>query len=182
MTPNDPGDDLRERCNALVSDPSLQPEYSKDGKLMRTFCNFGALRMAQAAGCSEFDGKDVTADVMYSIMALNKTGRWKRVENRIAVLHALDGGLAFAAATGSSMKAGHGHIAVIRPEGMQRSGTLGHDVPIVANIGQGDPDAPLVDTGKDTGIKTRRNWSCKVSQAFPCKKHGEPSYFIWRNV
>lgn len=181
MPPNDPGDDLRERCDALVSDPSLQPEYSRDGKPLRTFCNFGARRMAQASGCREFDG-DMNADAMYAAMTANKTGKWEKVDGRAAALHAIDGGLVFACATSVSMRAAHGHIAVVRPEGTQKSATLGHDVPMVANIGVGDPSAPLIDTGKDMGIKTRRNWNCKVSQAFPCKKYGEPSYFIWRNT
>ena len=175
----DPGDALKDLCDALVADVSLQPEYSKDGRVLRTFCNFGARKMAQAAGCLEFNG-DINADDMNKVMVSNKTGKWEKVSGRTAVLYAIDGGLAFASATGASMKAAHGHIAVIRPEGMQKSLTLGHDVPIVANIGVGDPSAPLVDT--DKGTKTRKNWDCKVSQAFPCKKYGEPSYFIWRNT
>ena len=180
MVPNEPGDDLRERCDALVIDTSLQPEYSRDGKLLRTFCNFGARRMAQAAGCHEFDG-DMNADAMHAVMEANKTGKWKMADGRGAALHAMDGGLAFACATGASMKESHGHIAVVRPEGTQKSLTLGLDVPMVANIGAGDPNFPLVDS-KNGMNKTRRNWSCKVSQAFPCKRCGEPSYFIWRKT
>lgn len=173
MTPPDPGEILKAACDGVVAATELRPEYSvKSGKLLRTFCNIGARRVAQAMGCHDFDDTDLNADAMHALML----AKWKKVDSREAVLHALDGGLAFASMTGKQLGDEHGHIAAVRPEARQRSGSLGVDVPMVANVGKGDPDAPML-PGAQTGIKTKRNWNCKSSQAFPVSK-GEPDYFI----
>lgn len=175
MSETDPGSVYKAACDAAVAAPELRPEYSTDGALLKTFCNLGARRVAQAKACHDFDDMNLNADAMHAVMA----AKWSKVDARAAVLHALDGGLAFASMTGAQLGEAHGHIAAVRPEAMQASGTLGIDVPMVANIGKGDPDAPLVDSGRK-GVKTKRNWNCKASQAFPMKAKGAPDYFTWR--
>lgn len=172
MADQDPGAVLKTACDAVVAAPELRPEYSSAGDLLETFCNIGARRVAQAMGCHDFDDVNLNADAMHAIM----TAGWLRVTGAEATLHALDGGLAFASVTGAMIGETHGHIAAIRPESRQPSNTLKCDVPVVANVGRGDPQAPLV-AGPRAGIKTKRNWNCRVSQAFPVAK-GEPNYFV----
>jgi hypothetical protein len=174
----DRGELLKAACDAVVADPALQPEYSaKTGLLIATHCDDGAAHVARAMGCEEFADPDLTADLMHALMTANASGRWRRVSGQEAVFHALDGGLAFAAATGAMLGEKHGHICAIRPEARQFSSSLNRDVPMVANVGKGDPSAPLVD-GPAKGLRTKRNWNCRVSGAFPVAK-GEPEYFIW---
>lgn len=177
MTDKHPGEVLRAACDDAVAAPELRPEYAATGGTspIRTFCNLGARRIAQAMGCKDFDAQDLNADAMHDIMARS----WGKVAAQAAVMHALDGGLAFASMTGSQLGSAHGHLAALRPEAMQASGSLGRDVPMLANIGVGDPDAPLIASGR-AGIKTKRNWNCKASQAFPMKAKGDPDFFIWR--
>src|SRR3990167_9399425 len=126
MADIDRGAILKAACDLTVAAEELRPEYSaKDGKLLRTFCNIGARRIANLMECPDFDDVNLIADDMHAIM----TAKWKKVDARGAVLHALDGGLAFAAMTSKQLNDAHGHITAIRPEGMQQSGTLGIDVP-----------------------------------------------------
>lgn len=175
----DAGEILKAACDSVVAAEELRPEYSADGKkLLKSFCNIGARRVAEACGCFELDSPEENADVMHDLMVANASGRWKKVLGAEAVLHALDGGLAFAIARSTQLNEDHGHICAIRPESMQPSASAGHDVPIVANVGAGDPNAPLVQ-GPRMGVKTKRNWNCRVSEAFPVKKKGEPEYFIY---
>lgn len=179
MPAEDPGAVLKKACDDVVAAEELRPEY-KDGKVVKTFCNIGARRVAKAMGCSDFDDTNLNADAMHGVMTRGCLGGlWSKVEARDAVLHALDGGLAFAAMTSSVLGAAHGHIATLRPEAMQTSGSLGKDVPVVANVGIGDPNAPLI-AGPQAGIKVKRNWNCTASWAFPMRAKGDPDYFIWR--
>jgi len=171
------GDVLQRFCVQLVADPTLQPEYTKDGVLIKTHCNQAARKGAQLFSCTEFDSLDLLADDMYAIMKTNASGRWKVVTGQEATLHALSGGLAYAAMPGAALGETHGHITVICPLGMQPSGSLQKDVPVVANVGKGDPGSQLGQADK-FGIKRKKNWICKVSQAFPVDK-GEPNYFTW---
>lgn len=173
----DLGDVLQKICLALVTDQSLQSEYDRSGKLLRTFCNIASIRAAQAMGCDEFDGKDLLADDLFGIMKLNASGCWKIAGGQEATIHALGGGLGFAAANSAMLNEAHGHIAVIAPLGMQFSNSLGRDVPCCANVGAGDPGGSLGAPDK-LGIRRKKNWMCRVSQAFPVKG-GEPCYFIY---
>lgn len=172
----DLGDLLQKTCIALVSDPKLQPEYDIEGNLLTTHCNQAAVRVAKIMGCDEFDAPNLLADDLYNIMTLNASKCWRIAGGQEATLHALGGGLAYAASTSLMLNEAHGHIAVICPLGMQKSGSLDKDVPIVANVGKGDPGGQL---GPSVGgVRKKKNWICKVSQAFPPSK-GEPSYFAW---
>ena len=158
----DNGELLMDACNHILRDPALAPEFDKAGKLLKTHCNRAALLVAQALGCDEFEssGRDpLLADQMIEVMALNESGKWKRATGSEATIHALSGGLAYAAKTSEELGAAHGHIAVIYPVGMQKSGSWKADVPVLANVG-------------------KENREMKTSEAFPVLR-GQPSYFTW---
>lgn len=147
---------LQDACDGVIADDSLAPVF-KDGKIIETHCNEGAMRVAQAMGCHELDF--LMADGQYEKMKANESGNWKQVDGAEAALWALDGKLAFAAMSSEMLGEAHGHICAIYPAARQWSGSLGKDVPMVANIGTKDCEE-------------------KVSEAFPVAK-GEPEYFIW---
>jgi hypothetical protein len=151
MVDNGEGELLKDVCDDVIADTDLEP---RDGK---TFCNIGARRVAQAMGCHDFDDEDLCADDMISIM--ENGSQWSRATGSEATIHALGGGLAFAAMPSARLGEAHGHLAALYPVGMGWSGSLAKDVPYVANVG-------------------RQNGEEKVSEAFPVKK-GEPNYFIW---
>lgn len=171
---------LLEACDAAVAASELRPEYAADGNLLKTFCNLGAQRVAKACGCLELDlpNFEENADFLNDIMAKNASGKWAKVSRAEAVQHALAGGLAFASMTGAELGEKHGHICAVRPEAMRPSASAGGDVPMVANVGRGDMTKPLVPLRLN--IMTRPNWNCRESEAFPVKRVGPPSYFIWR--
>lgn len=167
-------------CDAVVAATELRPEYAQDGKLLKTFCNIGAQRIAKAAGCLELDLPKIeeNADFLYAIMDENKSLRWARADRAAAAAHAMAGGIAFAALTAKQLGEGHGHIAAVRPERMRLSASAGGDVPILANVGRGDMTQPLVEVRP--GLWTRPNWNCRESEAFPVKRVGPATYFLWR--
>lgn len=148
---------LLDACDEVVHDPDLQPSKDAGGRVMVTHCSEGAARVAQALECDELD--NLTADQQYDVMDDNATRRWARVDGMTACAHACAGGLAFAAMSSSMLGEAHGHIAAVYPTPMQLSGSLGKNVPMVANVG-------------------KHNEEEKESAAFPVAK-GEPSYFIW---
>ncbi len=161
---SDSGELLRDACDQVIHDPNLAPLVDAlSNKVIETHCNQGALLVAQAMGCHEFDpaeGEDLkTADEMVLHIVSNDSGRWSLVDGSTATIHALSGGLGFAAMDSARLKEAHGHIAAIYPVGMQKSGSLQKDVPMVANVG-------------------KCNGEEKASSAFPVRI-GEPSYFIW---
>ena len=160
MNDEDRGQSLKDICESVVSDSDFAPSGGK------THCNAASLLIAQTMGCAEFDhgiGEEpLLADAMIGLMESNSSGKWKAVNGSQAAIHALGGGLAFAAKPSFALGDAHGHIAAIFPLGMQWSNSLKKDVPLVANVG-------------------RLNGILKVSQAFPVAK-GEPSYFIWESL
>lgn len=158
------GELLKDACDQVMHDSSLAPKKDKSGKIIETHCNEGALLVARAMGCREFevaDGEEeLMADAMCQLMSDNVSGNWEKVDGSTATLHALSGGLGFAAMSSYELGEAHGHIAAIYPVGMQESGSLGHDVPMVANVG--------VCLAEE-----------KSSQAFPVSK-GEANYYIFK--
>lgn len=158
------GELLKDACDQVIHDSDLAPKRDKSGAIVETHCNEGALLVARAMGCHEFDtpvGDDpLMADAMCQLMSDNVSGNWDKVDGSAATLHALSGGLGFAAMSSYELGEAHGHICAIYPVGMQESGSLGHDVPMVANVG--------VCLAEE-----------KSSQAFPVSK-GEASYYIWK--
>jgi hypothetical protein len=151
---SDMGEVLKQACDDVLTDPELAPKTVK-GKLV-THCNQAAERVALAMGCSDLCAMD--ADEQYAVM--NGGGDWRKVCGSEATIHALDGGLAFAAMTDAQLEETHGHIAAVYPEGMQASGSLGYDVPLVANV------------GKSVGVM-------RSTGAFP-PSMGEADYFVFR--
>lgn len=154
---DDKGAQLKAACDEVIADESLQPVKDAAGKIIETHCNEGAEKVAEAMGCEELSG--FLADEQYQIMATNASGRWTKVDGIAATIHALGGGLGFAALPSHRLNEAHGHIATVYPAGMQYSGSLGHDVPMVANVGVLDSEE-------------------RASQAFPVSV-GDPDYFIW---
>ena len=150
-------EELKAACDSVINNPALRPANGK------THCNAGALETAQAADCHEFDVEEgaepLIADEMYAIMAADESGRWEKVDGATATEHALAGGLGYAALPSARLHEAHGHIATIYPTEMQMSGSLGKEVPVVANVGVTDAEE-------------------KESLAFPVA-YGEPDYFIF---
>lgn len=170
---------LREFLDGLVKDPKLFPVYSEDGKLLTTWCNLGAQRVAQFFDCKEFALPNARADGLYHWMASNLSGKWIKIDGDAATTRALRGELVFSALPSWVLGGGHGHIAAVMPLPMAKSASLGVLVPQVANIGAGRPDEPLVPLlGDPERKKTRSNWVCKTSQAYPVK-WGHPNYYAW---
>ncbi len=161
MSDDGSGELLKDVCDQVMADSDLAPEFDKTGRVSVTHCNAGALLVAQAMGCSEFDteGDPLIADQMIALMEANASGKWQTVSGSAATIHALSGGLAFAAKTSVELGEAHGHIAAVYPMGMQRSNSWKRDVPVLANVG-------------------RENGAEKASQVFPVLK-GEPTYFAW---
>lgn len=143
--------DIKLLCEIVLKDPTLQPVKGV------THCNQAVARVAAAMGCADLNG--LMADEQYQVMARNSNGNWKKVSGSDAAIHALGNGLAVAGLPSQTLDEAHGHVAVLYPIGMQLSASLGHDVPMVANI------------GKTVGVM-------RSSQAFPVDK-GEAEYFIW---
>lgn len=160
----DLGQILEDACNSVINNPNLIPiKDLETGAIVKTFCNLGALEVAQAMSCHEFDTIDLsnpmTADELVWMMRSNLSGKWKKVTGSQAAIHALSGGLAFAGMTSGELGEAHGHIAAIYPASMQHSGSLARDVPMVANVG--------------TCLREE-----KSSDAFPVSR-GEAEYFAW---
>jgi hypothetical protein len=155
MTPDDGrGELLKDACDSILAESDFE---AHDGK---TFCNVASLMVAQAMGCDEFDTPDgedpLMADEMIGLMSSNVSGHWTVGTGSEATIHALGGGLAFAAMSSHDLGEAHGHIAVIAPKTREFSGSLKKEVPVCANAGR----------------------LMKVSQAFPVSK-GEPMYFLF---
>lgn len=163
----DSGELLMDACDAVIKDPSLAPEVEKKtGRILKTHCNRAALIVAQAMGCHEFDtpaGTDpLMADQMIAVMAGNFSGKWRVGNGSAAAIHALSGGLGFAAKTAEELGDAHGHICAVYPASQQRSNSWKRDVPMVANVGRDDREM-------------------KASEAFPVSK-GEPVYYLWEQA
>ena len=160
---SDNGELLKDACDQVIHDPMLAPEKDALGHVVTTHCNEGALLVAQAMGCLEFDtpegAEPMLADAEIYFMIENASGRWRLVSGSAATIHALGGGLAFAAMTSSELGEKHGHIAAIYPVGMGFSQSLRRDVPYCANIGTCQKEE-------------------LVSMAFPVSK-GEPQYYVY---
>lgn len=172
-------DTLKKLADRLVDSPNLWPIYDKDGKLLETFCNFSARLAAQAMLCDEFNDPDLLADDMVSIIRLNASGKWHITTGQEAANQSIAGKLAYACQDSKTMMESHGHITLISPEAMRYSGSFEKDVPVVANIGKGDPSKALQQIeNHPLGYQTKPNWYCKTSEAFPVSK-GEPLYAWW---
>ena len=122
---------LKYFLDALVKDKSLKQK--PDGT---TFCNVGVHRGAQLFkydGFTTKEGWPLMARSMIEVVKARKTG-WLICESKQAVDFVLRGGLGV-----SFMEFApdpHDHVALIYPAKMEASGSLGREVPMVANIGK----------------------------------------------
>lgn len=148
----DAGDTLKKACDAVLSDPSLRPSSGV------THCNQALARIASACGYTAFAG--LMADQIVALVAASPS--WAEATGSEAAIHALSGGLAIAGMSSQRLGEAHGHVTVVYPLGMGRSGSLGHDVPMVANV------------GKFVGI-------CLSSEAYPVAV-GEADYYILKEA
>lgn len=144
---------LKEICDSVMAEQDLAPSGGV------THCNQGARRIAQAMGCDEFDDMELTAEDMGKIMDANASGKWLKVIGATATVNALQGRLGFAFMSAERLKEPHAHIAAIYPAPMQFSGSLGIEVPMVANVGKANVEE-------------------KESMAFP-PADGEPDYYVY---
>ncbi len=152
MTAVDKSQVLKDACDAVLDDPDLRPAGGV------THCNQAVTRVAAALGYNGFAG--LLADEIVDLMA--HSDAWEVATGSEAAIYALSGGLAVAGMSSARMGETHGHVAVVYPLGMGRSGSLGHDVPTVANV------------GKFVGI-------CLSSEAFPVAV-GEADYYILKEA
>ncbi len=139
---------------ALVKSPELQPENEK------TFCNIGARRVAQFFGCHDFDDLNLLADDMIEIILDSPS--WIKIEGVPAATSAQNGNLIFAVMSSARLDELHGHIAAVFPAAPELSPSLGHLVPMLANVGA-------------------INGITKESADFPVSK-GEANYFLWKII
>ena len=144
-------ENLAQICEQNIKDPSLQPRV--EGGVFTTYCNIAARRVAQLAGCTDFDAMP-NANAMVAMMG--GSDDWTTVNGQAASHIAQSGGLVIA----GKKYEGHGHVAVVYPADPQMSGSWGHQVPMVANV------------GKNMGVM-------RSSQAFPVDM-GEPTYYAWK--
>jgi hypothetical protein len=161
MTSDNDGELLKDACDQVINDPDLAPEIGPDGRVLVTHCNAGALLTAQALACHEFDaeGEPLMADEMIALMERNESGKWSTGTSSETAIHALSGGLAFAAKTSAELEETHGHICTVYPASQQWSNSWKKDTVMVANVG-------------------KQNREEKASEAFPVLK-GEPTFYIF---
>jgi hypothetical protein len=147
----------KEELESLLHDIVQDSDLFQDSADHHTHCNIAIARACEHFGYEwpkDTSGDYPLANAMIQIMIENGD-RWILDDSDRAVAHAMKGGLAIAA----KEYAEHGHVASIAPRPMEMSGSLGHEVPIVANVGRGSSKF------------------CKVSEAFP-PAEGEPRYFL----
>lgn len=149
---------LKDACDAVMADTSLTPVKNADGS-WTTRCNQGTRLIAHIMDCHDFDDLSLDADAMGAIMAANKSGRWVKATGEQATAHAMAGKLAVSFMSSARLKESHAHIDVVYPDKMQWSGSLGRNVPMVANVGL-------------------QNKEEKESQAYPVEV-GEADYYLW---
>ena len=114
---------LKAACDSVVNDPSLRSVKDASGKIVTTYCNVAAMRVARSVGCKELDG--LMADQQYAVMDANKSGLWQKVPGCAAAAWAESGGLCFAAMTAAMLGEVHGHIAACYPGAMERGADQG---------------------------------------------------------
>lgn len=144
--------DLKTLCDAALANKFFKPSHGL------TYCNFAVEFIARGMGCLEFENH--TANQIYQLISTNASGKWLKSGGSQATIWALSNGFAIAGLPSQRLGEDHGHVCAIYPLGMQASGSLKHDVPMVANV------------GKTVGVM-------KSSAAFPVAD-GEAEYFIYR--
>ena len=142
-----------------VKSTELQPKKDTEGKVITSYCNYMARRVAEFFGCENFSDPDLLADDMVHAMIIS--GDWTFTTfGEIAAKWAQIGGLAFAAMTSDELGEEHGHIAPVFPGIPELSPSLGIPVPQLANVGA-------------------KNGVMLASEAFPGAKW-PLGYYLWK--
>lgn len=108
----------------------FQPVISKDGQIEVTYCNQAMQYILSGFGYDRMNG--MNANEMTGFMGAPENG-WIAVGDDVAQAHASNGILVLA---GWINTEGHGHICMILPGILEKSGTAGKAVPKCVNIGR----------------------------------------------
>jgi len=161
------GEKLRRACDEVLELPQLRPEFNDKGNLVRTWCNVGVHEICSRMGINDFsDEKGKGAICANAIVEwCVGDGSWMEVKTKDGKPDHEEANRL--ACNGVVVIAGkkqfpHGHVAVVYPGGMVKSGGWGAWVPRVANIGKDkEPRA--------AGL----NWAFSVKESMPsyyCRK------------
>lgn len=102
----------------------------ENGKL-KTYCNFFIQYVAKCVGYSGFDG--MMANQMVEFMRRPDSGWIQLADSKTAQEHANNGVLVIA---GRGNPSGHGHVCLIVPGILEKSGSWGDAVPKCVNVGK----------------------------------------------
>lgn len=138
---------IQKILESLIKSPDLQPI---------TFCNIGVDRACSMMGYHGFHGANGKA-ILANHMIDKMRAEWVRISPEKAVELAKGNEIAIAA--WKNDQNGHGHVAVVAPMDMDKSGSWGKPVPFVGNIG-------------------KTNDFMLVSKAFPV----EPEYYAQKEI
>lgn len=100
----------------------------ENGKLV-THCNQFVHSIAKAIGYTNFEG--LMANQMVDLMKKPENG-WIQVDGAVAQEHANKGVLVIAGRTAT----GHGHVCIVVPGILEKSGSWGEAVPKCVNVGK----------------------------------------------
>lgn len=179
--------DRNELIDAILTaydNPAYKPVV-REGKIITTYCNLAAHEIAKKMGCNdlydEVKKRPRTADEIYDFMVANPN-KWQEIQCstlqpdfRDVAFSAVQfqancGHLIYAVQSSYNLKAGHGHICVIRPGVMKTSGKWGK-VPACMNIG-GENFIALGQKGVMKGIPVGINEAFKLL----------PRFFAWKGT
>ena len=147
---------LKELCDKIVSEESLNSrDITGDGK-PETFCNMALNYVAEKMGCTLLKGKLANEIHEY---CQSKTDEFDIVRHEKAAQLAMTGALCFASLPVSN---GSGHVATVYPLEMVDSPSLNRRVPWLANVGK-----------PPNGIKP-------ASACFPVYRYDSITWFVWR--
>ena len=107
----------------------FQPEFNVDGSVKATYCNLAMQYILNGMGYGEMNG--LTANQMDAFMADPHNG-WIAIEDGVAQNHANNGVIVLA----SRALEGHGHVCLILPGILEKSGSWGKPVSKCLNIGK----------------------------------------------
>lgn len=116
---------------ALVPGVDFAPEFNADGSIKATFCNQFIQYICNGYGYGDFNG--MTANEMVDFMADFKNGWISPTDDQVAQSHANNGVIVI---SGFKNPAGHGHVCLVLPGTIEKSGSFGRAVPKVANVGK----------------------------------------------
>lgn len=108
----------------------FEPIFNQDGSVQTTFCNQFIQYICNGYGYDLFNG--MNANQMHEFMNNPQNG-WISVGEDVAQAHANIGVIVLASRANAD---GHGHVCLILPGILEKSGSWGKPVPKCANIGR----------------------------------------------